>query len=275
MRVDEASVTPNVAPDRHRRLRRLAPVAAIVLVMALVFAMGWHRFLSLETLVRHRAAIDAFVHVHHGLSVLAFIGGYIAVAALSIPGAVFLTIAGGVLFGWLVGGLAAIVGATVGATVVFLIARSACAEFILRRAGPLAAKVAEGFRADAFHYLLFLRLVPVFPFWLVNLASALVGVRLGTFVLATALGIIPGTFAYALVGEGLDSVIAAQEAAYRACLAAGRGDCRLAFSLSAVATPQLMAAFAALGIVALIPVAVRKWRTRASAGGESKKAVQL
>jgi uncharacterized membrane protein YdjX (TVP38/TMEM64 family) len=156
---------------------------------------------------------------------------------------------------------------------VFLIARSACAEVILRRAGPLAAKVAEGFRADAFHYLLFLRLVPVFPFWLVNLAPALVGVRLGTFVLATALGIIPGTFAYALVGEGLDSVIAAQEAAYRACLAAGHGDCRLAFSLSSVATPQLMAAFAALGLVALIPVALRKWRTRAGAEDDAKKVV--
>jgi uncharacterized membrane protein YdjX (TVP38/TMEM64 family) len=266
MHVDEASMTEIAAPARHRRLRRLVPVAAVVLVMALVFGMGWHRFLSLETLVRHRAAIDGFVHAHFALAVAAFIGIYVAVVALSIPGASILTMAGGALLGWLVGGLAALVGATIGATVVFLIARTACGEFLLRRAGPLVAKVAQGFRADAFNYLLFLRLVPGFPFWLVNLAPALVGVGLGTYVLATALGIIPGTFAYALVGEGLDSVIAAQESAYRACLAAGTGDCQLEFSLSAVATPQLVAAFVALGVVALIPVAVRKWRARPGVG---------
>jgi uncharacterized membrane protein YdjX (TVP38/TMEM64 family) len=269
MRVDEAPVTASTEPGRRWRLRRLAPVAAVVLVMALVFAMGWHRFVSLETLVRHRAAIEGFVHAHYALAVATYVGIYVAVVALSIPGAAILTVVGGVLFGWLVGALAAIVGATIGATAIFLIARSACGEVLLRRAGPLVAKVAQGFRDDAFNYLLFLRLVPVFPFWLVNLAPALVGVRLGTFVLATALGIIPGTFAFALVGEGLDSVIAAQESAYRACLAAGSGDCRLAFSLSAVATPQLLAALAALGLVALIPVAVRKWRARTTAGAAS------
>jgi uncharacterized membrane protein YdjX (TVP38/TMEM64 family) len=266
MHVDEAAMTETAAPGRHRRLRRLVPVAAVVLVMALVFGMGWHRFLSLETLVRHRAAIDGFVRLHGVVSVATFIAAYVAVGALSIPGAAILTVAGGVLFGWFVGGLAAIVGATVGATIVFLIARTACAEHLLRRAGPLAAKVAQGFREDAFHYLLFLRLVPVFPFWLVNLAPALVGVGLGTFVLATAIGIIPGTFAYALVGAGLDSIIGAQESAYQHCLAAAHGGCRLDFSLSAVATPQLLAALAALGVVALIPVAVRKWRARPGVG---------
>jgi len=248
------------------RLRRLAPIGLVVLAMVLVFAMGWHRYLSLETLVRHRAAIDGFVRENYPLAIAAFIGAYVLVAALSIPGAVFLTMAGGILFGWLAGGLAAIVGATIGATAIFLIARSACGEFALRRAGSAAAKLAQGFRADAFHYLLFLRLVPVFPFWLVNLAAALVGVRLRTFVAATALGIIPGTFAYALVGAGLDSVIAAQETAYRRCLAAGHADCRLDFAMSAVVTPQLVAALVALGIVALVPIAVRKWRARAVAG---------
>ena len=155
-----------------------------------------------------------------------------------------------------------VIGATIGATLIFLAARTALGEPLLRWAGPRANQLAQRFRADAFSYLLFLRLVPVFPFWLVNLAPAVVGVRLGTFVLATALGIIPGTFAYALVGGGLDSVIAAQEAAYRACLAAGRPDCRLDFAMSALVTPQLLAAFVALGVVALIPVAVRKWRAR-------------
>jgi len=265
MHLDQGSVTQGAAQSGHSWLRRLAPVAAIVVVMALVFAMGWHRFLSLETLVRHRAAIESFVAARYGLAIAAFVAIYVAAVALSIPGAVILTITGGIVFGWLAGALSAILGATMGATVVFLIARGACGETILRRAGPLAGKLAQGFREDAFNYLLFLRLVPVFPFWLVNLAPAVVGVRLGTFVLATALGIIPATFAYALVGEGLDSVIAAQGAAYRACLAAGRSDCRLDFSMSALVTPQLLAAFVALGVVALIPVALRKWRARRGA----------
>ena len=258
-------MTQRAEPGGHSWLRRLAPVAAVVLVMAVVFAMGWHRFLSLETLVGHRAAIDGFVAARFGLAIAAFVAIYVVAVALSIPGAAILTITGGVLFGWLIGALAAIVGATVGATIVFLIARGACGEAVLRRAGPLACKLAEGFREDAFNYLLFLRLVPVFPFWLVNLAPAVVGVRLTTFVLATAIGIIPGTFAYALVGGGLDSVIAAQEAAYQACIAAGRAGCRLNFSMSALVTPQVLAALVALGVVALIPVVVRKWRARGGA----------
>jgi uncharacterized membrane protein YdjX (TVP38/TMEM64 family) len=264
MHPDQGSVTQGAGRERPW-LRRLAPVAVVVLVMGLVFAMGWHRFLSLETLVRHRDAIDGFVAARCGLAIATFVAIYVAAVALSIPGAAILTIVGGILFGWLVGGLAAIAGATIGATIVFLIARGACGESILRRAGPLAAKLADGFREDAFHYLLFLRLVPVFPFWLVNLAPAVVGVRVTTFVLATALGIIPGTFAYALVGNGLHSVIAAQEAAYQACIAAGRPDCRLNFSMAALLTPQLVAALVALGVVALIPVVVRKWRARRGA----------
>ena len=110
-------------------------------------------------------------------------------------------------------------------------AKSACGENLVRRAGPLAGKLADGFRADAFSYLLFLRLVPAFPFFLVNLVPALVGVKLSTFVAATFIGIIPATFAFSFLGSGLDSVIAAQEKIFRACLAAGRTDCHVQFDL--------------------------------------------
>ena len=217
--------------------------------MVAVFASGAHRHISLETLVRHRMAIDAFIADHAVAAVAVFIAIYIVVVALSIPGALFLTISGGVLFGTLIGGSGAVSSArrsarpssswSPGARA----AKTSCAA-----PGPLACKLADGFRADAFSYLLFLRLVPAFPFFLVNLVPALVGVKLPTFVAATVIGIMPATFAFAFFGSGLDSVIAAQEAAYRACLAAGRGECALKFDIGMIVTPQLLAALAALGV---------------------------
>lgn len=244
------------------RLRRFAPVAVVLLAMVAVFASGAHRHLSLETLVRHRMAIDAFM-AHHMVAALgAFIAIYIVVVALSIPGALFLTITGGILFGTLIGGAASVTGATIGATLIFLVARSACGENIIRRAGPLACKLAAGFRADAFSYLLFLRLVPAFPFFLVNLVPAVAGVKLRTFTAATAIGIVPATFVFAFFGSGLDSVLAAQEGPYRACLASGRSECPIHFDIGAIVTPQLLAAFAALGALALIPVVIKRLKAR-------------
>src|SRR5947209_2563732 len=244
------------------RLRRFVPVAVILVAMVAVFASGAHRHLSLETLVHHRMAIDAFMAHHMFAALGAFMAIYIVVVALSIPGALFLTITGGILFGALIGGAASVTGATIGATLIFLIARSACGENIVRRAGPLACKIAEGFRQDAFSYLLFLRLVPAFPFFLVNLVPAVAGVKLRTFMAATAIGIVPATFAFAFFGSGLDSVIAAQEGSYRACLSAGRSECPIHFDVGALVTPQLLAAFAALGALALIPVVLKRLRRR-------------
>jgi uncharacterized membrane protein YdjX (TVP38/TMEM64 family) len=246
--------------------RRYAPLAIVAILAALVPLTGLHRELSVETLFRHSAALDRFVAGHGPMAVAAFVALYVAVVSLSIPGAVYLTMAGGFLFGGVSGALASILGATLGATVLFLIARSAFGDALVRRAGARAGRLAEGFREDAFNYLLFLRLVPVFPFFVVNLVAAVAGVRLLPFVLATAIGIVPATTVFAFVGAGLDSVLAAQEAGHRACLAAGRADCRLDFSLGSVLTPQVVAALVGLGLLALLPVAVRRWRARR--GGE-------
>jgi uncharacterized membrane protein YdjX (TVP38/TMEM64 family) len=247
-------------------LRRLWPLALMLLVAIVVVGMGWHRALTLETLVLNRMGIADFVEKHALGAIAAFVAVYVAVVALSLPGASALTLAGGVLFGGLIGGCATLVGATLGAAIVFMIARSAFGEYLLRRAGVRLATFAEGFREDAFSYLLFLRLVPLFPFWLVNLVPALLGVKFTTYVAATVIGILPGTFAFAFIGDGLDSVIAAQEARYRACIAAGRGDCRVDFDVSAALTPQLLAAFVALGVIALVPVAVKRWRAHKARG---------
>jgi uncharacterized membrane protein YdjX (TVP38/TMEM64 family) len=224
--------------------------------------MGWHRQLSFETVARHHAVLRQFIDAHMLAAVGVYIVLYAGAIALSLPVGLFFTFAGGVLFGAALGGAAALVGATTGAICIFLIAKSALGEHLIRRAGPLAQKLARGFRADAFSYILFLRLAVIFPFWLINLVPAIVGVRLSSFVAATALGIAPATFVFAFVGAGLESVIMAQHAAYRACLAEGRTDCRLEFQLSAAVTPELLGALAALGLLALIPIAVKRIRGR-------------
>lgn len=239
-------------------LRRLVPLLVVAAISIGVVALGGHRQLSFETLARHHEALRNFIAMHEVAAVAAYVALYITAVALSLPVGLYLTLIGGILFGAVLGGTAAMVGATVGAICIFLIAKSALGEHLVRRAGPLAEKLAQGFRADAFNYLLFLRLVPIFPFWLINLVSALLSVRLATFAAATALGVIPATFVFAFVGASLNSVIVAQQAAYRSCLAAGRADCRLEFHMDAAVTPELLAALAALGVLALVPVVVKK-----------------
>jgi uncharacterized membrane protein YdjX (TVP38/TMEM64 family) len=239
------------------RFRRVAPLIAVIALIGLAYGLGLHRDISFETLVRNRTAIDQFIADHGAAAVIGYIALYIVVIGLSLPGGAIMTVIGGFLFGPVIGTIAAIGGALAGATVIFVIARSAAGECLTRRAGPFAAKLAEGFRADAFSYLLFLRLVP-FPFWLINLAPALFGVRLSTFVAATALGILPATLTFAVFGAGLGSVIAAQESQYNACLAAGRADCMVDFDLSHVLTPTLLLALGAFALLALVPAFARR-----------------
>jgi uncharacterized membrane protein YdjX (TVP38/TMEM64 family) len=253
---------PAVDGGRKLSLRRLAPLLIIGGISAVALAMGWQRQISFESLVRHYEALRGFIAAHEVAALAAYVALYIAVAGLSLPAGAYLTIIGGILFGTLVGGLAAMIGASIGAIVIFSIAKSALGEQLVRKAGPAAAKVAQGFRENALSYLLFLRLVPVLPFWLVNLVSAICGLRLATFAAGTVIGITPATFVFASVGSGLTSVIAAQEQSYRACLAAARADCRLVFHAADALTPQLFAALAALGLLALVPVLVKRWRAR-------------
>ncbi len=200
-------------------LKRLWPLLLLLAATAFVLAMGWQRYLTLQALAENREALRGYIDGNMLLSLLGFIALYVVVVALSLPGGAVLTLAGGFLFGWFIGGVASIVGATIGATIVFVIARSAMSDVLAARAGPFLSRFRQGFQQDAFSYLLFLRLVPIFPFWLVNLAPGLLGVGFWTYVVTTLLGIVPGTFAYSLAGSGLDSVIEAQQAAYQSCLA--------------------------------------------------------
>lgn len=244
------------------RVRQWLPLAVLIGAMGLAFAMGWHRYLSFETVGRNYEALREFIGANFLLALATYIVIYTVAVALSVPGGLFLTVAGGLLFGWHVGGPAAILSATIGATLLFLIVKTSFGEVLAARAGPFVAKLRDGFAENALNYMLFLRLVPAFPFFIVNLVPALLDVPLATFVIGTAIGIIPGTMAFSLAGSGLASVIEAQNEAYRACLAKAAGACPYMVDLSALVTRELLLAFAALGIVALIPVALKKWSKR-------------
>jgi uncharacterized membrane protein YdjX (TVP38/TMEM64 family) len=242
--------------SRGRRgwLRRLLPVLVLVAAIVAFFALGLGRFLTFEALAANRQALLAAVAKAGPLAPLAFIAVYIAVAALSVPGGVFLTVAGGFLFGTWLGGLYALIGATIGASILFLIARSSFGDVLRRRAGPFLRRVETGFQENGASYLLFLRLVPLFPFWLVNLVPAFFGVSLRVFAICSFFGMAPGAFVYASLGAGADALVAH-----------GRTP-----DLHIVFQPRVLLPLVALGVLSLVP-ALYKWHQarRQRAGTEA------
>lgn len=265
------SENPRTDPssDAWSTLKRWGPLAVLVMLMALVFGMGWYKYLSFETIGLNYEALRAFIVDNIAAALLAYVAIYVAVVALSLPGALIMTLAGGLLFGWQIGAPATVVAATIGATIIFLVARTSFGDTLARKAGPWLAKLQDGFKENALSYLLFLRLVPVFPFVAVNLAPAFLGVPVGTFVLGTAIGIIPGTLAFSVAGSSLGSIVEAQNAAYKECLTNSGGatqtPCAYSIDPSTLVTNELLLAFALLGLVALIPVLYKTWSKRHAA----------
>ena len=220
----------------------------LVAGLLLGFALGWHRFLTLDLLAERRDALRFKVADHYLLTLAGFMIAYIAAVAFSFPAASVLTIGAGFLFGWIVGGCAVVISATIGATLVFLAARSAFGDSLCARLGGKAEAFAAGFERDAFSYLLVLRIAPIFPFFLVNIAPAIFNVRLGSFVGATLLGIIPGTFAYAFLGDGIDDLLLAAR------------ETGTTISLRDIVNPKITLAFVLLAIVAAIPAILKARR---------------
>jgi uncharacterized membrane protein YdjX (TVP38/TMEM64 family) len=224
------------------QLKRFLPLAVLLLAIVAAFGLGLDDYVSFEQLERNRAQLLAFVERHPLLAPLVFMLIYATVIALSIPGGAILTMAGGFLFGVVAATCYAVIAATCGATVVFLIARTALGDTLRHKAGPAMRRMEAGFRENALSYLLFLRLIPVFPFWLVNLVPAFLGVPLRTYVLATLVGIIPGSLVYASVGNGLGAVFEA----------GGRPDLGIIFK------PEIILPIIGLAVLAILPVAYKK-----------------
>ena len=258
MATELGTVNESTERSSFNLMKRWIPLAILLAAMAYAFANGWHRELTLSNLIMNREALGASVAENYWLTVLSYCGLYIVAVSLSIPGASWITVAGGLIFGWVYGGIFTAFAATIGATIIYVVARTSFGSVLSEKAGPRLKKLAQGLQENAFSYLLFLRLVPLFPFWLINLAPALFNVKVSTYVAATFIGILPGTFAYALLGEGLDSLVAAQEAANPGC--AANGTCEI--DLGAAITPEIIAALVGLAIVSLVPIVLQKMRAK-------------
>jgi uncharacterized membrane protein YdjX (TVP38/TMEM64 family) len=259
------SENPVAAASSPRRWTRWLPLVAILAASLVVFGMGWHRALTFENLALRRGELRQFVDAHVVAALLLYGLVYVCVVALSLPGAALLTMAGGLLFGVWTGAPVTVVAATIGATVLFLAARSSLGAVLAERAGPWLERFRAGFESGGLSYMLFLRLVP-FPFFIINIAPALLGVPLRIFALGTLIGIIPGTFALSYLGDTLDRIVVDAKAAYDACVASrGAASCTLTVELGQLPIGRILIALSLLGVVALIPPALNKWRARHAA----------
>jgi uncharacterized membrane protein YdjX (TVP38/TMEM64 family) len=231
--------------SRSYSFRRLLPLVLLVLAGPAFVLCGGHRYLTFASLADHREFLADLVAANTVLAAVAFILVYAGLTGLSVPGAMLMTLAGGFLFGPWQGTLYALTGATLGACVVFLAARAGL-QGLIGRLGPRGQRLEAGFREDAFSYLLSLRLVPIFPFWLVNLVAGLTGMRLWTYVAATFLGMVPGAFVYASLGSGAGALIEAGQ----------RPDRFMIFR------PNMLLPLVGLALLALLPVGYKRWRGR-------------
>lgn len=241
-----------------RRLRRFLPLLLPAAVVGLLFASGFTRFLSLDMLVEHREILASFVSAHYFASMGLFFLVFMTSAALGVPGGGILTMAGGFLFGGLIGAAVSLCAVTLGGTFFFLFARSSFGQGLAHRPWPLVRKLRDGFHENAVSYLLFLRLTPAFPFFVVNLAMALTNLRPLTFVWVTFVGVLPATLTYGFAGAGIDAVLAMQKQAFALCLASGQDGCRMHVEAHQLVTPQMVLALVSLGLLALAPALLRR-----------------
>lgn len=221
-------------PVNRKKVTLLLLAAAVV---GLFFYFDLERFLTLKSLQENRQALAAFLSRHRAAAIGGFLGIYIVQTALSLPGATILSLAGGALFGIFWGTVLVNIGATCGATLAFVFTRYLFREPVLKKFGGRLETLNRELEREGFSYLLFLRLVPLFPFFLINLAAGLTTLPLRTFFLGTLVGIIPGSFVYVNAGASLGSI----------------------GSLGEVVSARVLGSFALLGLFALVPLLYRKF----------------
>jgi uncharacterized membrane protein YdjX (TVP38/TMEM64 family) len=228
--------------------KRLIPIVVLIGGLIAFFALGLDKYVTLSALEENRQLLADWVRDNGVLAHAVYVVVYTFATAFSLPAAAIITISGGFLFGpWLGAGLS-VIGATLGATAVFLAARYAFADLLRARAGPAIRKMEDGFKENALNYMLFLRFIPVFPFFIVNLVPAFLGVGLGTFFIGTLIGIIPGSLVYASLGDGFSAVVEKG------------GD----INLGIIFEPRFLLPILGLAVLSLIPIVYKKLKNKAS-----------
>jgi uncharacterized membrane protein YdjX (TVP38/TMEM64 family) len=228
-----------------KRFRKYIPLIVILGLSCVAIFFDLHHYFKFETFKAHQKFLEQFIESNLVLSMIFYIGIYITVVALSIPGAAFMTIAGGFLFDQWMGTIMAVVSATIGACFLFLSARMASSDLLAKKAEGFAARMQVGFQENAFSYLLTLRLIPLFPFVAVNLAAALFQIPMRTFFVGTLFGIIPGSFVFVSMGVALQKVINTPD-----------------FSPNLVLDPKILMAFVGLGALSLLPVIYKYFKRK-------------
>ncbi|MBA2653178.1 MAG: FAD-dependent oxidoreductase [Tatlockia sp.] len=211
-------------------------------LLGLFFCFRLDRYLTFTSLHAHQTLLIDWTKSHYFTSVLIFMSCYTLAVAISVPGALFLTLAGGFLFGVVWGTILVVISATLGATLLFFAVRTSIGDWMAKSASTWLERMRQGFQKNAFSYLLTLRLVPLFPFWAVNIVPALLNVKAKTFILATFFGIIPGSIVYVMVGNGLSHLFATNQTP----------------NLSIIFSPKFLLPLLALAALSLIPVGY-KW----------------
>ncbi|MCC6737260.1 MAG: TVP38/TMEM64 family protein [Bauldia sp.] len=250
---------------------RWGPLVLVVLIGIAALAFGLGEYLSLSRIIQARGALVGYVADHPALATAAYILVYMLAVIFSVPGGSVFTVVGGIMFGGIVGGLFTTIGAVLGSFGVFLVARTALADWTKRRMGQLGPRInaiAEGFRENAFSLLIVLRLIPVMPYWASNALPALFGVSATTFIVATTIGLLPWTVSFAFFGAALEDIVAAQEAAHPGCAEAGT--CEV--SMSVLSSPSVLTGFV-IAILALVPVVIHWWRRRRRLAREQAESV--
>ncbi len=236
-------------------LRRFGPLVVVAAGIVAAFAFDLPHRLSFHQLREHQAELQVLAHTHPVGSVIGYVGAYALAIGLSLPVAMVMTLTGGFLFGPWIGGVAASIGCTIGATLVFVVCRTAAGDVLRRRAGPTIARIEDGVLADAFLYVMTLRLLPVVSMTLANLALGFIEIPLRTFVTATFLGILPVSIVYASLGSGLRKVFAKGGHPH----------------LHDLIGPQVLLALGGLALLSLAPIVIRRVRRRRVAGGGTVK----
>ena len=212
------------------------------------FYFNLHHYLSLEELKEKRAILESWTEHHYILISLAFIAIYITTVALTIPGATILTLTGGFLFGITMGTIFVVIAATLGASIIFYAAKTAFREMFYAKSGKLMHKMEAGFKSNAFNYMLFLRLLPIFPFFLINIIAGLLGVKFRAFFFGTLIGIVPGTLIYISVGNSLNAVFDKDQTP----------------DLGIIFQPQVIIPIIALALISLLPILYKKYKNRST-----------